>query len=391
MPSRNERAAARDERRNLEVPQVVINHGLGRGDLIRSRSPSPAAAAPPPGVFNFPPPASPGQFDNAMAATEEQLAVLREQIRNEVRAEVRNETAAAAAGIPDAIRRKPEIPPFDKNHVEIWIKRTENAFIRANITAVNEKFAFLETKFNVGFDPQIDEFLYGDATPAAWASFLAYLKKEFGPTKQQRAAIFLDGFKREGRKPSQYAAALIDKTKDVEIDDIMKEMLLREMPTDVRRMLQERIETTSFRDAAKIADSYFDAEGRPRHTQSANGAVNEVADAFDDLTMTSEDDVNAVGRRFPQRNGFQNRFRNQQRRKAEPPTAPSAPNPRSGNPTSAPDRGKPPSGRRENRGPPSIQKLCKYHIQFGDNARTCEKGCDKYTGMPSNGKAGRQA
>ena len=392
MNSRNERAATQDQRRNLQVPNLVVNHGLGRGDLIRSRSPSPAAPAPPPGVFNFPPAPIAGQFDNAMA-TEEQLQALRDQIRNEVRAEFRNETAAAAASIPDAIRRKPEIPPFDKAHVEIWIKRTENAFIRANITSVNEKFAFLETKFPVGADPQINEYLYGDATPAAWASFIAYLKKEFGPTTQQRAAIFLDGFKRDGRKPSQYAVALIDKTKGVEIDDIMKEMLLREMPTDVRRMLQERIETTSFKDAAKIADSYFDSEGRPRHTQSSSGSVNEIADAFDNLATPSDEDINAVGRRFQQRqNGkHPNRPRFQQRPKAEQSAPASTSNPRGGTQANSNENARPPSGRREYKGPPTIQRLCKYHIQFGDGARTCERGCDKFASTPSNGKAGRQA
>ena len=109
MNSREERAAARDQRRNLEVPPIVLNHGLGRADIIRSRSPSPAAPAPPPGVFNFPPAPTPvrEQFDDAMA-TEEQLAALREQIRSEVRAEFRNETAAVAAAIPDAIRKNPE-------------------------------------------------------------------------------------------------------------------------------------------------------------------------------------------------------------------------------------------------------------------------------------------
>ena len=392
MNNRDERAAARQQRRNLQVPEIVLNHGLGRAELIRSRSPSPAAPAPPPGVFNFPPAPEAGQFENAMA-TEEQLQALRDQIRSEVRAEFRNEAAASAASIPDAIRRKPEIPPFDKSHVEIWIKRTENAFIRANITSVNEKFAFLETKFPVGADPQIDEYLYGDATPAAWASFIAYLKKEFGPTTQQRAAIFLDGFKREGRKPSQYAAALIDKTKGVEIDDIMKEMLLREMPTDVRRMLQERIETTSFKDAAKIADSYFDSEGRPRHTQSSSGSVNEVSESLDNLSISNDEDVNAVGRRFPQRQfgRGQNRPRFQQRQRNETPASAPTPNPRSTAPPNPTERGKTPNGRRENKGPPTVQRLCKYHVQFGDGARTCERGCDKFAKMPSNGMAGRQA
>ena len=383
MNSRDERAAARDRQRNLQVPQIAINHGLGRADILRSRSPSPAAPAPPPGVFNFPAAeaaATPGQFENAMA-TEEQLEALRQQIRDEVRAEFRNETAAAAAAIPDAIRKKPEIPPFDKNHVEIWIKRTENAFIRANIRAVNEKFAFLETKFPVGYDPNIDEYLYGDATTQQWNEFLAYLRKEFGPSKQQRASIFLDGFKREGRKPSQYVAALDEKTKDVEIDDIKKEMLVREMPTDIRRMLQERIEGLSFKEAGKLFDSYFDAEGRPKNVTSSTN-TNEISAPLENLNI-EDDDVNAVGRKFPPRN----RFRNQQRQK---PFANPAPNPRSGTSNSASDQGKQPF-RRENKGPPTVQKLCRYHVQFGDAAKTCEKGCDKFNNVPSNGKAGRQA
>ena len=397
MNSREERAAARDQRRNLEVPPIVLNHGLGRADIIRSRSPSPAAPAPPPGVFNFPPAPTPvrEQFDDAMA-TEEQLAALREQIRSEVRAEFRNETAAVAAAIPDAIRKKPEIPPFDKNHVEIWIKRTENSFIRANITATNEKFAFLETKFPVGYDPRIDEFLYGDATPDNWTGFLNYLRKEFGPTKQQRTAIFLDGFKREGRKPSQYVAALNDKTKDVSIDDIKKEMMIREMPVDVRRMLQERFDTMSLTEAAKVADSYFDSEGHPRHSNHSTGAVNAVPASFENLSLDDEEDINAVGRRPPQRNRFRNQHYKKEPftafRKAEPPASTAAPIPRSGPPAGAQDRGKPSqSGRRENRGPPTVQKLCKYHIQFGDGARTCERGCEKFSSVPSNGKAGRQA
>ena len=384
---RDARAAARDNRRNLQIPQLVINHGLGRADIIRSRSPSPAAPAPPPGVFNFPPPPTPGQFENAMA-TEEQLAALREQLRREVRAELRNETAATAAGIPDAIRKKPEIPPFDKAHVEIWIKRTENAFIRANITATNEKFAFLETKFPVGYDPRIDEYLYGDATPENWTAFLDYLRKEFGPTKQQRTAIFLDGFKREGRKPSQYVAALNDKTKEVTIDDIKKEMLIREMPVDVRRMLQERFETMSLTEAAKVADSYFDAEGRPRHSSQSTNGVNAIHASLENLSLDDENDINAVPRRFQPRNRFRN-----QRPKNEPPATASAPNSRSSTPSGTPERSKPPQGgqRREHKGPSTVQKLCKYHVQFGDKALTCEKGCDRFTNNPSNGKAGRQA
>ena len=51
----------------------------------------------------------------------------------------------------------------------------------------------------------------------------------------------------------QYVAALVEKTKDLTLDDIRKEMLVREMPVENRRMLQERIEGDSLEDAAKAA------------------------------------------------------------------------------------------------------------------------------------------
>ena len=325
-------------------------------------------------------------------ATPEQIAAIRDELRNEIRAEFRNETAVAAAQIPDAIRRKPEIPNFDKDHIEIWIKRTENAYIRANITSTQEKFAFLESKFPVNFNPRVDEFLYGDATPANWTSFLNYLRAEYGSTKQQRASVFIDGFKRNGRRPSQYAAALDDTTKDVTVDEIKKEMLLREMPMEIRRMLQERIETLSFKDAAKIADSYFDAEGRPRH--STPPSVNEVTstnrwDAFNTPAFTepfSDDDqaINAIGRRFSQR---------PQPRKAQGGGRPQQ-HVKTGQTLKTEAFQTAPKAVKANPNYPVKKSvnLCQAHFRFGDKARYCEVSCSRFDEQrfPGNGQAGQK-
>ena len=322
-------------------------------------------------------------------ATPDQLAILRQQLRDElrleVRAELRTETAAAAAAVPDAIRKKPEIPPFDKAHVDIWVKRTENAFIRANIRAVAEKFAFLETKFPVGLNPRIDEFLYGEATDETWSAFISYLRKEYGTTKQQQAAIIIDGFKRDGRRPSQFAAALDERTKDVTLDDIKKEMLLREVPADIRRMLQERIEGLSFKDTANIADHYFDAEGRPKHTNPAP-AVSHVTKpstkpSIHDSTDFSDDDdrdVNAVSFRKKQ---FDRRPANRGQQNRGPTTSKQA--------NVAPATQ---NRSRDSRPPltPKPNHLCRFHELYGDAARTCKQGCPRFPGIPSNDKAGRQ-
>ena len=386
---RDIRARERHQRQDhLQAPRT----GLGRADTIRSRSVSPTT----PGSFQFPPNPPPpkqsaeevedSQFLDALnaptMATPEQLAVIREELRNElrseIRAELRYEAAAAGAAIPDAIKRKPEIPAFDKNHIDHWIRRTENAFVRALITSPREKFAFLEPKFPVDLNPRINDFLWGSPTQARWDEFVAYLRQEYGPTKQQRASIFIDGFKRDGRRPSQYAALLNDKTKNVTIEDIKKEMLVREMPTDVQRMLQERIERLSFEDAAKIADSYFDQEGNPRHI-SKTAPINAIHDEANSYTEENDgtNDVNAVGRNFPnRRNGAPNY------------------NPTRGN-RSRPQKGwhartakDSPNTTASPRNP--THGLCFYHDKHGDSAERCVIGCPRYDEkrFRGNGRAG---
>ena len=375
--SRDNRAASREQRRHL---QILAN----RHDRIRSRSPSPAPEATSsrqPSPKRSAREIEDDQFQDALnfsMATPAQLAAIRDELRNEIRNEFRAEAAAAAAGIPDAIRRKPEIPAFDKSHIDIWIRRTEHAYTRAGITAVGDKFAWLETKFPVGADPNIDEFLYGTATQAEWTNFLAYLRKEYGKTKQQKAAIILDGLKRDGRRPSQYIATLDDKTKDVTIDDLKKEMLLREMPADIRRMLQERIENVTAKEAAKIADSYFDADGKPKHGTGAS-TVSAVTEQLQDVEI-DENNINAIGRRTLPR---QNRNFPQRR-------APTFNSPR-------PDRTAPtprfqPAKRETNpRNPQKNVNLCQCHFKFGDAARYCEVGCSRFdeNRFPGNGQARR--
>ena len=374
---REQRAQARDQRQHLQIPQ----HGLGRADIIRSRSPSPNA----PGNFIFPNVALQPQNDqfrdalepDAIMATDEQLAAIRNELRDEIRAEVRQETAAAAASVPDAIKRKPEIPAFDKAHIEHWIRRTENAFIRALVTSPREKFAFLETKFPVDFNPRINDFLWGDPTEDNWNNFIAYLKKEYGVTKQQQAAVVLDGFKREGKKPSQYVALLEDKTKDLTMDDVRKEMLIRELPTDIQRMLQEKIEGLSLQDAAKTADAYFDQDGKPKHINKMSSVNATTNSDFTSPFSDDGDEINAVNRRFPNQrsnNNFRggNRGRPQRGGSYRPMGNKQAPTPKPK--------------------PNNDPTLCFYHNEYGNYAKKCEVGCSRFDEkrFPGNAKAGQK-
>ena len=154
----------------------------------------------------------------ATAGTEE-IAELRRIAESAIQA-----LAQATAGQPRP--KKPELPDFDKKNVDIWIHRVQAAYERVGIVSARDKFAHLESKFDVGLNPKINEFLYGQATATNWDAFLAYLREEYGQTRRQEAALMLQPLQRNGMRPSQLLASLKEKTQKVTVDDIRKEKII---------------------------------------------------------------------------------------------------------------------------------------------------------------------
>ena len=365
MPTPRElRAAARDERvQHLQIPE----NPLGRAALLRSRSPSPAG----PGHFNFPPvlpqPAE-EQFIDAMGDPDAMQAL-----------------TDALQGVRVS-SRKPELPAFDAKNVDIWLKRVDNAYRRAGVIDPRDKFAFIETKFAVDADPKINEFLYGNGTAEEWTAFETYLRDRYGRTKAQQTAVILDGFQRDNKLPSEMFAAIKERIGNITIDDVVREMVLRELPTEIRRTIHDKVKDLGGAETVKLADQYFDKNGKPIH-RAPNpqvSAVNPANDVPDLVDTDGEEEVNALGRRFPRGN---RRFRPQQGQKP---------------PFKKPQQSRPPNSsftpafteKRTHTGTPTVKpaNLCKWHAKFGKDAFTCESGCDKFQGFQKPGKAqaGRQ-
>lgn len=376
--SREQRAAARDQRQQHLLPPQIA---LGRADLLRSRSPSPAAL----GTFEFPQAsvdAENGQFENADMADQATIQALTEALQG-------MKTSS----------RKPEIPAFDPKNVEIWIKRVDNAYRRAGVTDSKDKFAFIEGKFAVDTDARIQAFIFGDGTDDEWTAFMQYLKDRYGRTKSQQAAFILDGVKRDGRLPSEMYAFIKDKIGTLTIDDLIKEMVIRELPTDVQRTIHDQAKSLDGPAATKLADGFFDKDGKPIHRNASSSVnnvdkYNEVPDLVD--TEDESEDVNAVGRHRARGRPFRPNGQNRNPNSKTPwaPKQGQQQRPQGGNQ----QQSRPPftpafTEKHENRGPPTVKnvKLCRYHQQFGDKTRTCESSCVMYSKWSGNGKAGRQA
>ena len=314
----------------------------------------------------------------------------------------RNMAEEATRALTDALQsvrvssRKPEIPAFDSKNIDLWLKRVANAYRRSGITDSRDKFAFIEPKFAVDSDPRINELLFGDGTPEKWDELEEYLRGRYGRTKAQQAAVILDGTPRAGKLPSEMFSRIKEQIGQITIDDVIKEMVLRELPTDVRRTIHDKAKNLDGADTVKLADAYFDRNGTPIHSSPEQpiSAVEEapgLIDTDDESETTTVNHFNKASTTRdrvsrPQQAGKPRQpFSKPRQPFSKPPTQRPQPSERQ---PAAKNTGWQTAGKK-----PSIKTitLCKWHTQFGQKAYTCEAGCDKYTGKQTgNDKAGRQ-
>ena len=356
----------------LQLP----TRGLGRG----SRSPSPAY----PGADNV--------FFAASSAVdannfEDAMTEPRTFTEDEVRQIAANAVEAALANVPRPTvcsNRKPDLPAFDKGHIEVWIQRVEAAYARASITAPRDKFAFLESKIDINLNPKINAFLFGPPTETAWTNFVKYLRDEYGATRRQQANALLDGIRRDGRRPSQFLAQIVQKTKDLTIDDIRKEVILRDLPPQVCHALAAHAKDSTAEEIAAIADDYFDREGNHLHAATSAPINHIAADATE--TGDEEDGINAVGSHFRRGKGkggasagnFTPAFSNNPSSSSKPPSN---------------QRVRQQQQRQQSNNRHESPPLCRYHAKWGDAAIKCEPGCVHFANHSKDPKAqaGRRA
>ena len=149
---------------------------------------------------------------------------------------------------------------------------------------------------------------------------------------------------------------------------------MRELPVEVRRILQERIEKSSFKEAAELADSYFDRDGKPRHcnTSTVNAVTDQQQLQHRDSDSDSED-VNAINGRFRQHRVPQHQPSGAKTTRQQ----------------STPQNANKPSSSKNNS---TDNNLCFYHDKYGDKARNCQETCPLFDSkrFPGNAKAGRK-
>ena len=295
-----------------------------------------------------------------------------------------------------APKKKPELPPFDSKNILVWIRRIEAAYLRVGVVEAKDKFAWLESMFQVKLNPTIDAFLYGTNTNDDWTNFLQYLKDEYGPTTKQKALKLMGETQRHDLKPSQFLQQLEEDTKDVKVDDIRKEHLLKTIPPRIREIMGKEVEKMSAKEVAKMADDFFDRQGKPlekavnpinqvSNTSSshASPSANASSSSSSSSAFTSafsdeeETDIN-----FVKRNGGRGGFQQRGRSRSRPGF--------NRNPSNSSS-----SRQQQHNGstPSHPEGTCRFHRRFGDKSRKCVTDCPQYKSFlakQGNGQGGRR-
>ena len=265
--------------------------------ISRSRSPSPTPTPLPSplpvedSVFNIPavdaasavPPPLVDMDDEYIqritaAAVKMALEQDREERDRQSRLATEAAVAAALANQTSQVQalRKPDLPPFDKDNIETWIKRIENAYVRSNVTDSKHKFAYLERLFHAKDDSRINRYMWGTQTPEEWTAFLAYLRDRYGRTRKQEVQSLLSGVARDGRRPSDYAAHILELSENATIDDVRKEVFLQQIPKELTLHIASRIKDMTLQQTADVCDEFFDQNGKLINATDKTG-VNHIA------------------------------------------------------------------------------------------------------------------
>ena len=312
-------------------------------------------------------------------------------------------------------KKRPELPPFDQKNIEAWIRRAENAFTRADITAAKDKFAFLESVISVDLHPSINAYFNGSATQAEYDNFLAFLRKRYGRTKQQKVKAAIEGVRRNGRLPIDLAAMIKEQFDDVTVEDLMKSHFMSEMPQQVRNQLSDKQDDISLDELAIAANSHFNQDGTLRAASSTVNSVNpypphtggaasqpvipeSYTAAFDSEDFAGPHEVNAVHRRGNDSGNASYNSRGISSGNNGSRTSRSNSRPRYNSSRQQGSANRASARPSSDRNPAANPEYCWLHNKHGDNANFCKPPCShprsramvQQQQQSGNGRGGRR-
>ena len=152
---------------------------------------------------------------------------------------------------------------------------------------------------------------------------------------------------------------------------------MKTIPPRIREILGKAVETKTAKEVAKLADDYFDNQGRPLEKSATSIShvdrqqPSSTATVSSPFTPPFDDDDTDVN--FVKKSNFKGRQRSQSRPRFGNNSIPSATT------TTSSSNAASSSSRQQQ----SSNGLCRFHKKFGDNATKCVSDCPRYSSFIS--------
>lgn len=278
--------------------------------------------------------------------------------------------AGEGVAINAAAARLPLFKDYEHDP-EAWFRQADAKFAIALITESKTKAAYVSSVLNATHDALMAHISLGDADP--YAKMKAALTVACGMDKRQKMDDLLAGQVLGAETPLHFLARITRLTADLTAADYQREFFLHGLPSRVSLLLRQT-PTTPLRELAEGAKVHFSREGVAvpadapssyvcaSSSSSTRHCISAIADlppppppaAFADQVIV------CVAHRPPPRGGARPKYFGARGGRLSQPQS---------QPSPQPQRTRQGGGDVDNFG------LCRFHRQYGYNARSCIPPC----------------
>ena len=262
------------------------------------------------------------------------------------------------------------LPEFNAMDPEVWFLTAEHIFGVNSVNSEAERFSYLLQSVPSADLVHVRDIMQSD-TATKYSTAKNRLIGLHGETKDQKIQRLLNGLQiNRNEKPSLILAKIKSVVSQGEDSDVIYGMWLRSLPEDTRRFCMAS--TGSLEEKATMADRLYTPQDAPNFQVSA-------------IAQTSSQQVCAVDNATSMMNTLFNMLQNLQVEVASIKASKQSHNSngnRYRNRNRSPFRYGRSRSRSRSKSPsaqPDIEDgKCWYHREFGNRARKCRVGCDKY-------------
>lgn len=251
-----------------------------------------------------------------------------------------------------------KLPPFWREHPDVWFYQVESVFQSANVKTDNDKYHIVVSNLTNEAMLSVIDIIKSPPEKDKYVNLKSQLMRRLADSADQQLHKVLAELELDGRKPSELLRLMRSMVADQVPENVLRVRWLASLPATVQKLLKVFQSSASLDDLAAGADTLMESGNAPQFVMATSSQPS--LPSTQPLHLVTNDplltelqhirtllnrliDINREALSKPQQPGRHNNSRSRSR------------NPRSH--------------------PPNSTGTCYYHHNYGNLAKKCNKPC----------------